>query len=75
MKKIKLLLATSTAEMIIHALKVACFIFVSAGLTGLLDSLAKLNLDQTQFFLATTVINALLAGLNKKREQLGIMVF
>ena len=52
-----------------HAVKVAIYIFISAGLTALLDYLAKLSLNTTQFILISAVINSVLSFLKKYSDE------
>lgn len=51
-----------------HAVKVAVYLFVSAGLAGLLAGLVKLNLTPFQFVALTGAINWLLAVIQKWYE-------
>lgn len=65
---------SDTFNALVHAGKVLAFIFVSGGLSALLDQVGSLKLSATQLLLVTGAINALLAWLNKYREQKGLGV-
>ncbi len=52
-----------------HALKVAFFVSLSAGLTYLLNNLGQLHLNEVWSFIVMGLINVALAGVKKYTDQ------
>ena len=55
-------------QALIHIGKVALFIIIAGGLTGLVDNVGKLNLSPEMAMVLTGVINLFLAGFKKYKD-------